>query len=162
MTDTEQEVRDQIRSLLDSQRLAVLATQCAGQPYTSLMAFAYTDDLRRIVVATGQATRKRGNMEQDPRVCLLIDNRANSADDFHQASALTAVGRARQVDGDDAASELRRCYLQRHPTLQQFVCSPTTVLLAIEVSHYLLVNRFQHVFELRLVDERESFPPVAS
>jgi heme iron utilization protein len=148
MADTEPEVRDRIRSLLDSQRLAVLATQCGGQPYTSLMAFASTDDLRWIVVVTGQATRKRSNMEQDPRVCLLIDNRANTVDDFYQASALTIVGTARLVD-DDAVSDLRRRYLQRHPSLQEFVCSPTTDLLAIEVSYYLLVNRFQQVFELR-------------
>lgn len=36
-----------IRNTFRSQRFAVLATHAEGQPYTSLVAFAVTDDLRR-------------------------------------------------------------------------------------------------------------------
>ncbi len=58
MTQSEQEIQETIKNLLSSQRLAALSTQRNGQPYTSLMAFACTEDLKEFVVATGKATRR--------------------------------------------------------------------------------------------------------
>jgi hypothetical protein len=40
------DIRPTLRALLASQRYAVLATDDRGQPFTSLMAFAASDDLR--------------------------------------------------------------------------------------------------------------------
>ena len=70
-------LRQTVRTLLDSQIQGVLATQHQQQPYTSLMAFAVTPDLRRIVFATARATRKYANLLDNPRASLLIDNRCN-------------------------------------------------------------------------------------
>jgi len=152
MQDNEQQLRDRIGALLASQRLTVLGTQQDGQPYASLMAFAHTEDLRTIVVATGQATRKYYNIEQDPRVSLFFDDRSNAPADFHQATALTALGVARScVVAED--NTLRDLYLDRHPYLEPFVAAPATSLLAIIINYYQLVNTFQQVMELRLGDE---------
>ena len=43
MTNTDKVMQERIHSLLSSQPLAVLSTQRNGQPYSSLMAFAYTE-----------------------------------------------------------------------------------------------------------------------
>ncbi|BDD85974.1 pyridoxamine 5'-phosphate oxidase family protein [Desulfofustis limnaeus] len=152
----EQQLRDQIGTLLASQSLAVLGTQREGQPYSSLMAFAHSDDLRTIVVATGQATRKYANIERDPRVSLFFDNRTNTSADFHRATALTALGVAAEC-GVGECTELWERYLRRHPYLQSFLRAPATSLLAITIHHYLLVSRFQQVMELHLGDERDLF-----
>ena len=146
-------LRQIIRQLLDSQQLAVLSTQRNGQPYASLMAFAHTDDLATILVTTGSSTRKHTNIEKDPRVSLLFDNRSNEPSDFHDAQALTALGRVEPVSSDDREPMARR-YLERHPYLERFLDSPSTVFLKIIVSHYILVDRFQEVTELHL-DEKE-------
>ena len=46
---TEIDIRPVLRSLLESQRFAALATDDHGQPFASLMAFAATEDLRHLV-----------------------------------------------------------------------------------------------------------------
>lgn len=152
MSALEKEIQGKIKSLLGSQQLAVLSTQRDGQPYSSLMAFAYTPDLANIFVATGKSTRKHQNLVQESRVSLLFDNRSNSEDDFHAAMAVTVIGKASPL-ADSERSESEKLYLHRHPYLENFLASPTTAFLKIAVSHYVLVSRFQDVMEYRIRDE---------
>lgn len=149
MKVNEQEVRLEISRVLESQRLAVLATECVGQPYTSLMAFAYTDDLATIIVATGRATRKHMNLMSEARVSLLIDTRSNSESDFDTAAAITVVGTASEV-GTEERGEFEKLYIFRHPSLEKFVRSLSTALFIIRVDSYLLVSGFQNVRKLNL------------
>ena len=90
--DERTEVTERVRSLLESQPLAVLSSSAQGHPYTNLVAFAATEDLRRVVFATMRATRKYQNMHEDPRVSLLIDDRSNRVSDIRDALAVTAQG----------------------------------------------------------------------
>ena len=91
-------VKRNLRKLLRSQPLAVLATQNQGQPYASLVAFASSDDLKSLYFATTRATRKYANLSGDSRVAMLVDNRSNNASDFSLAMAATATGTAVEVD----------------------------------------------------------------
>jgi heme iron utilization protein len=156
MSALEKQIQGKIMTLLGSQQLAVLSTQRDGQPYSSLMAFAYTPDLANIAVATGKSTRKHQNLMQESRVSLLIDNRSNSADDFHAAMAVTVIGKARLL-AESERSEYEKLYLHRHPYLENFLTSPTTAFLKIAVSHYVLVSRFQDVMQYRIRDECDLF-----
>lgn len=156
MSETEQDVQKKINSLLSSQQLAVLSTQRGGQPYSSLMAFAYSSDLKDIVVATGKSTRKHQNLVQESRVSLLIDNRSNSENDFHSAAALTVLGKAEQI-GDAERPGYEKLYLSRHPSLEKFLLSPSTAFFKVMVHHYLLVSHFQKVKEYRVRDEADVF-----
>jgi len=135
--------------LLQSQRLAVLGTHDAGQPYCSLVAFAATDDLRQLVFGTTRSTRKYANIEADGRVALLVDSRNNEEDDFHDAVAATAVGNAGEVTGPEKARYLE-LYIAKHPYLRDFVESPTCSLLCVAVTTYYVVQRFQEVTELHM------------
>ena len=157
MSTLEQEIQEKIAGLLGSQQLAVLSTQRDGQPYSSLMAYAFTPELANIVVATGKSTRKHQNLMQESRVSLLIDNRSNTENDFHAAMAVTVIGKALLVEHPDR-SGYEKIYLQRHPYLRTFLESPTTSLVKIAVSHYVLVSRFQDVLEYRIDDENDLFP----
>lgn len=156
MDKNEQQMRERINALLTEQSLAVLSTQRNGQPYSSLMAFAHTDDLANMVVATGKSTRKHQNIVMDSRVSLLVDNRSNSEEDFHSAAALTILGVARPIDSDERAV-FEAIYLKRHPYLQKFLHSPTTTFIKIEVQHYLMVSRFQNVMEYRIGEKVDLF-----
>ena len=149
-------VEKAIIEILSSQLLAVLATERHGQPYSSLMAFANTADLKTIVVATGSATRKHMNLLEEARVSLLVDNRSNSSSDFHAAAAITIIGRAEKV-GQDERSQYAKLYLEKHPYLENFLKAPTTSLFKISARHYLIVNRFQNVMEYHLSDETDIF-----
>lgn len=139
----------ELTNLLRSQRLAVLSTHDRGQPYASLVAFAASEDLKTLVFATSRTTRKYHNLARDARVAMLIDNRTNTELDFHAATAATVVGSAREVE--KTAGRARTVYLARHPYLEGFVNSESCALVELTVEKYLVVNRFQTVFEFRVM-----------
>jgi uncharacterized pyridoxamine 5'-phosphate oxidase family protein len=147
--NTPQSLRDAVQTLLNTQIQAVLATQREQQPYTSLMAFAVTPDLRRIVFATYRATQKYANLRANPRVSLLIDSRCNAESDYQVAVAISAQGQAHDV-GADCYAELLQLYLAKHPQLRDFVTAPDCALLQLDVECYYIVSQFQNVAELRM------------
>jgi nitroimidazol reductase NimA-like FMN-containing flavoprotein (pyridoxamine 5'-phosphate oxidase superfamily) len=143
------EMKKILHELFDTQRLAVLGTHREGQPYGNLVAFAATDDLKNLLLATTRATRKFANMTADARVSMLIDNRSNKVADFRNAVAVSATGKAREVRGREREKFLKP-YLAKHPHLRDFVSSPTCALLTVRVDKYYLVYRFQNVLELKI------------
>ena len=138
-----------LRGLFSSQSLAVLETYGSGQPYGSLVAFAATDDLKSLLFATKRATRKFANLTRHPRIALVMDNRANQETDFQQAVAVTATGTVREV-GTAERDRLLSLYLSKHPSLREFVTSPTCALLRVDVDTYYVVSQFQNVMELHI------------
>jgi nitroimidazol reductase NimA-like FMN-containing flavoprotein (pyridoxamine 5'-phosphate oxidase superfamily) len=144
-------IRQQLESLLDNQRLAVLSTQTGGQPYASLVAFAATDDVKHLLFATSRGTRKYANLLESGRVAMLVDNRSNEESDFHDAIAATATGTAEELAGSEKESLLER-YLNKHSYLSDFVSSPTCAFFKITVDTYYVVTRFQRVTELHVCE----------
>ena len=137
-------------SLFRSQSLAVLATHNEGQPYGSLVAFAATHDLDYLIFSTTRSTRKFANLSADPRVAMVIDNRSNHPSDLRFAMAVTATGRAEEIQ-KHASEDFLTIYLNKHPHLKDFVSSPSSALITIRVEVYYLVTRFQNVVEIHLI-----------
>jgi len=143
------QLKETIKTILDSQGLAVLATQGDRGPYGSLVAFAATADLKSLLFATTRATRKYANLVRNTGVALVIDTRTNRTADFADAAAVTALGDVEEITGAELP-ELRRIYLEKHPSLREFTGSPTTALLRVSVTTYIMVSRFQNVQELHV------------
>jgi nitroimidazol reductase NimA-like FMN-containing flavoprotein (pyridoxamine 5'-phosphate oxidase superfamily) len=139
-----------LHQLFESQRSAALATQDGGQPYLSLMAFAATPDLRRLLLVTDRHTRKYANLMAEPRVALLIDNRSNAPADTEEAVAVTVLGQAAEA-GSGEREELLPLFLDKHPQLEAFATSPTCALISVRVATYFVVQHFQEVREVRMV-----------
>lgn len=149
---TEGKITDEVslqrmQELFATQRFAVLATAESGQPYLSLMAFAATSDLQYLLVATYRATRKYRNIDADPRVALLVDNRSNQPPNIGQSIAVTALGRAKEVAATEKNHYLE-IYLAKHPHLEKFVGSPKCALIKIKVERYFMVSNFQEITEV--------------
>lgn len=144
-----QQLKETIREILDSQNLAVLATQMRGKPYGSLIAFAATQDLKILLFATTRATRKYANLLNTPDAAMVVDTRTNQTADFADAAAVTILGNVEEVTEHDR-KRLLTIYLKKHPHLREFVESPTTALLTMSVRTYILVSRFQNVQELHI------------
>lgn len=138
-----------LRTLLNTQKLAVVSTHTAGQPYANLVAFAASDDLKHILFATPRSTRKFENLAVDCRVALLVDSRSNREEDFHEAVAATVMGRAGEVSGAEKDKALS-LYLAKHPYLEDFVRAPTCALFNLHVQRYVLVRNFQNVMEMEM------------
>jgi len=145
-----EDIQKQLKDLFTSQGLAVLATQNEQQPYTSLVAFVATDDLKHVYFVTPKTTRKFANLAADGRVALLINNSTNNSADFHRAIAVTAVGDADEMTGPDRERQLSH-YLAKHPYLDEFAKSPTCALVRVTVRSYFLVKNFQKVLEYHIV-----------
>ena len=141
------QIKRDISEILDSQQLGVLATYGSEYPYTNIVGFVVTDDLRHIVFATFRDTRKYGNIQTNPHVSILMDNRSNSVEDFSNAQALTILGTAEEVC-EYEEHEITNLYLQKNPNLREFVLDPNCALMKVKVDKYILVSRFQEVMEL--------------
>jgi len=135
-----------LQELLVTQKYAVLATDNHGQPYTSLMAYSITDDLRAFILMTERGRLKYDNLMTNPRVAIMVDNRENLGSDLDAATAVTAQGVAEEITGD-ARDEWRAFCLRRHPALQAFADSPDCAFIRIRVTSYVIVRQFQDVIE---------------
>jgi nitroimidazol reductase NimA-like FMN-containing flavoprotein (pyridoxamine 5'-phosphate oxidase superfamily) len=147
--EKEREIVKAVGALLESQRVGVLGTFGSGSPYCSLVGFSFEPGYGRLYFATTRATRKYANLSETHRVALLVDNRNNREEDLHEASALTAVGPVRELTGTER-DRAGQVHLKRHPSLREFLESPTTALLALDVERYFLVRRFQEVMVLEV------------
>jgi len=138
-----------LTELFVSQNLAIIATVREQQPFTNLVAFAATDDLKHLVFATPRATRKFANLNKNPKVAMTIDNRQNVTTDFSEATAVMAIGTAEEVTGPEK-DPLLALYLAKHPELKGFVSAPSCALIGVRITKYDVVRRFQSVVELRM------------
>jgi hypothetical protein len=137
MSDSEQ--NKLLESILKSQYLAVLSSIEYNRPYSNLIAFAETVDLKSILFVTERDTRKYSNIKANSNVSLLIDSRPKQPTDFSTAMALTAIGSAVEVEECDRENMLS-IFIAKQPHLVQFVHSKTTALIIINVSDYIVAG----------------------
>jgi nitroimidazol reductase NimA-like FMN-containing flavoprotein (pyridoxamine 5'-phosphate oxidase superfamily) len=141
------QLKDKLSSIFATQKLAVLATDKDGQPYNCLVAIAGTPDLKHLMFSTLRSTRKYGELTNNPRVSILIDNRSNTESDFGNAVAVTATGTATEVQGVER-DHVISIYLQKHPNLEDFVNSQDSALIRVDVTEYI-ISSFNNVWKLR-------------
>jgi len=135
----------QIRKLVDSQSFCILSTQGNNQPYGSLVAYAFTEDLKKFFFKTHVATRKYKLLQECPQVALVIDSRCQHLEDITEVEAVTITGKATQLRSGaehDLGIELLR---KRHSYLENFIKISSTALFKIDVVRYFHVVRFQEV-----------------
>ena len=142
-----------IKFLLFQQKTGVLATIDNDKPYTSVVGFAATPDIKELYFGTPEATLKYQNILENPNVAMLIDNRQNLGSDFSNAAALTVMGKVKKSDAEEIVKG-RNLLVKRHPELKTFLNSPTCRIVKIEVSKHSLVIRFQEVSELEITADK--------
>lgn len=138
-------VADRVSALNKVCPHAVLATDAAGQPYTSLVAHALTPDIRGVVFITPKATRKYRNILKNPRVSLLIDTRTNTPKDYMKAESVTILGNARPIRRGKTRTTLAAIFLKKHPKLEEVMYSPETALIFIKITKCIHVTKFQSI-----------------
>ncbi len=138
---------ESFKKVLSTQYFAVLNTQGEGIPYSNLVSFATSADLKSLLFVTSRNTRKFRNIIENPRVSLLIDNRTNQPSDISLASAITVLGTAHE--NTENRNDLRDIFIARHPQLQQFVDTPGNALILVTVSDYILAD-FENTYRIVL------------
>lgn len=146
MSDDKKQIFKQITELFESQNLAVLSTQKDSQPYSSLVAFAASPDLKYVYFLTPNTTRKYEHLTANPKVSILVHDSRNQADDFYNAISVTGTGVSQEIDKPVAQKELD-LYQKQHPDLKEFSMAPATAFIRISIKRYFMVNQFQNVVE---------------
>ncbi len=138
------EVRKRIDKVLESQSIAVLGTSKNDEPYSCLVGFAVSDDLRELVFATMRQRLKYKNMIANPRVTLMIDDRDAKASDFNETTSITIVGSAKDVMGSDR-QKYASMLLARQPALTEFVKSEDCAVMRVTIDKIYVVSEFESV-----------------
>ncbi len=145
LSDSGLSLQEKIERLVRRQAYGVLCTQGGGQPYGSLIALSFQDDLRQAVFATPTTTRKYKLLVPSSRVALLLDDRSSGTDQVMKIEAVTITGVAKEIRDEPEFSACCELLLARHPYLQDFLKAPTCALFRVDVTRYFHVTRFQEV-----------------
>jgi heme iron utilization protein len=127
-----------LKEILRTQYFAVLNSVAKGQPYSNLVAFATTKDLRFLIFVTGRNTLKYRNMIEENRVSFLIDSRTNHPADIEKATAITVIGDAHEET--ESNKGFHSLYLNKHPHLSHFINNPDNVLIVVTVAVFIIAG----------------------
>lgn len=145
--DLNPEVAKRIERVLSSQSIAVLGTSKDDEPYSSLVGFVVTDDLRELVFATMRQRLKYQNMAANPRVTLMIDDRDEQNHDFNETTSITIIGSAEDVKGGKR-EEYTSSLVERHPVLSDFVSFPDCAIIRVTIDKIYVVSDFESVVKI--------------
>lgn len=145
---TNYELRSAVKQLMASELYGVLATQSgSGAPHSSIVAFVSADDLTSVVFVTPRNTRKFANIEARPAVSFFVDNRSDRVDELMRVIGIEAHGNAHELSAEQGCA-YRALFLAKYPQMSGFAQAPGSALMRITVSHYDVVDHFQHVLVL--------------
>ena len=134
-------MRQDIRDLIQANKVCVLATVSEGEPHCSLMSYATDEHCREIYMATMKNTKKYRNLSANPCVSLLIDSRETGGKERHvQTKALTVTGTFQSGMGEQRKTALRSALLARHPELEEFFTHPAAEIIVIKVEALQLLD----------------------
>ncbi|WP_321329878.1 pyridoxamine 5'-phosphate oxidase family protein [uncultured Ilyobacter sp.] len=138
------DLKNLISKVSSRQLFAVLATSHENQPYTSLVAFALTKDLKNLVFITPRDTRKFQYLSENNNVSLMIDNSENQNVDISKAVGITITGKSRDSSGEEK-EKLLNLFISKHPQMNEFAFSKGCAVISVDIKRYDVVERFQNV-----------------
>jgi nitroimidazol reductase NimA-like FMN-containing flavoprotein (pyridoxamine 5'-phosphate oxidase superfamily) len=140
-------LKERIKRLVTEESYGVLCTQSQGQPYGSMIAFAFTEDLSTALFATSRFTRKYQILTQCKKVAIVVNNREKFPSDLNKIEAITVTGSSEEIQRASTDFRLVNLLVQKHPHLKSFITSPSTAVFRVNVVRYFHVHRFQEVRE---------------
>ncbi len=133
---------EEMRQILKSQNLCVLATYADEKPHCSLMAYIIDDTCQVLYMLTPKKTRKFANLCANPRVSLLVDTRL--ADGRPQPRdkicALTVGGTCAVVKDGDRERGICQRFVQVHSHLAAFVNEEDIAVFEVRITSLQLLQ----------------------
>jgi len=106
------------------------------------MAFAACPELQRVFLATPIDTLKDQNMRSRPDVSLLWDDRTGNLGDHADGTLATATGKATALVESCDVIEAHAAMLADNPNMTKFLAAESTVLFAVNVSEWGVVEGY--------------------
>ena len=105
-----------LKSLLEGQRVASLATLHKAEPAVSMVPYALLPQGRGFIIHVSRLATHTADMLANPAVALLVVAPPGSATSPQELQRASVQGRARRLDADSAEySQARALYLARFP-----------------------------------------------
>jgi len=145
------QIRKYIEDILQTCRLAVLATEAHGQPHASLIAITPVQGFRQMIFATYRNTRKFENILHNGKVAVLIQGEDIDSSSQQKGFALTAFGHAQELWKSELEDAVH-AHLERHPDLLSFMNSGNFAVIGIKVETYQVVRGIDDVIWWPVVD----------
>lgn len=134
-------MRKDIRALIQSNRICVLATVSGGEPHCSLMSYATDDDCREIYMATSRQTKKYRNLQANPHISLLVDSRQDAAaGPAMPLRALTISGTLQKEADENKLADIRGRLIKKNADLQEIFNDPDTAIIIVRISAVQLLD----------------------
>ena len=134
-------MHDAIRALIQDQQSCVLATSQDNRAHTSLMGFAPSEDCTTFFMATYRNTHKFANLQANPHVSLLLDDRGTHPEHGRRETmALTIHGLAEILEIPEQCLVVADLLRRRLPHLRDFLDGPEIVFIAVRAADFLLLR----------------------
>lgn len=134
-----------VQFVLDND-LCVLATSLDDMPLASLMAYLAEEDLRYLYMATPRQTHKWRNINRNPNLAVLIDDRETALSvDRGSTRAVTIGGVHVPVDEQEDKADILRRLAARHDHLRDFLALPEMEVIRLEPRWFQLLHGAQSV-----------------
>jgi len=125
-----------LETILRENSLCVLCTEAAGNPYCSLMTYLLSDDRRTLYLVSTRESRKFKNLLANPRVSVLVDSRQHPTAGANIVS-VTFAGLFQPLAD---AAPIKTSFAREHPELTEILNHPDSVIFAIKLTSYLLLD----------------------
>jgi heme iron utilization protein len=149
---TQNLIKAYIEDALQTNSLAVLATEGDGQPHACFIAITPMDDFLHLIFATYRSTRKYNNLINNGKVAILFENRSTKSSNQPDITVLTAFGYAKEVDIAISDATLQ-AHVLRHPELESFLLSNDCAVFKVKVNAYQVVRGIDDINYWNIVDE---------
>ena len=127
-----QEEKEKLRKLFDSQHVAVLVTDGEQWPTATLQAFGETDDLDLIFIMN-QGADKHQNLLKRPNATVLVDTRDTGDVATFRVTRAVVNSVAREVARDSEEwNSLKGKFLKKNPFEAPFFNAPTLRMMLLK------------------------------
>lgn len=144
-----EELKNILEKELQKQHFGVFNSVRNDSPHSTLVCFAPTEDLNKLIFFTPKRTRKFINTQIFGKVSLFIDTSTNSPEDVRNAITIAAYGTIvedRDIKNSDFEN-YKQIYLKKNPHMEFFLKSNIKVNI-INVELFEVVYNFQTVVDL--------------
>ena len=148
LDELDSEIKQKLEALFDSQPIAVLNTS-SDDPYSCLVGFKITDDFQYLIFSTMRDRLKYRQIQTNPRVSLMIDDRSDKNHDFEKTTSVTLIGSAKDIRGSER-QDYADILLQKHPVLDEFVNHADCAIIRVSIDKMYVVSNFESVLKIEL------------
>jgi heme iron utilization protein len=116
----DQQSEQTLARIIRETRVAALGTLHEGEPNLAMVAYAFAEDFSAFYIHVSQLGKHSTDMENDPRVSLLIAETDDRRADPQTLARVSIRGMAEMLPRTDPGySQLKKIYLERSPEAEQ-------------------------------------------